>query len=175
MNPTQAQQSLKDAQTTNPMKIPSIGNYLTQDGQTAIVDDIAGDTCLGRISRGGDPVVWDRVTGKAFLANGTSAPHLSIVSTTPIPWRERIIQLIETAHRHSDRINRPYMLVSGSLCIAIGGGGGCVVLTKDGVEPVFLNSPEIIEAVDARLKELKEADLRHRDDANAAAIEALLQ
>ena len=177
MNPTQAQQSLKDAPTTTttPMKIPSIGNYLTQDGQTAIVDTLCGASCSGRVAGIKATVVWNRATGMASTYTGFPAPSLSIVSPTPIPWRERIIQLIETAHRHSDRINRPYMLVSGSLCIAIGGGGGCVVLTKDGVEPVFLNSPEIIEAVDARLKELKEADLRHRDVANAAAIEALLQ
>jgi len=168
MNQEQAQQS--------PMKIPSIGNYLTQDGQTAIVDDlISDDRCSGRIVHRHGPVVWDRDTGQALVSPCLPAPHLSIASPAPIPWRERIIRLIETANRHSDRINQPYALVSGSLCVAIGGGGGCVVLTKGGVEPVFLNSPEIIEAVDARLNELKEADLRHRDDANAAAIEALLQ
>jgi len=106
----------------------------------------------------------------SFMTN-----HEILVSPAPATWRERITQLINNAHRHSDRINRPYALVSGSLCISIGGGGGCVVLTKDGVKPVFLNSPEIIEAVDARLKELNEADFRCRDDANSAAIEAILQ
>ena len=157
------------------MKIPSTGNYLTQDGQTAIVEELGENLCLGRIAHRQGAVMWSRETGEAFVRPFVKIPSLSIVSPAPVPWRERILKLIETANRHSDRINRPYMLVSGSLCIAIGGGGGCVVLTKDGVEPVFLNSPEIIEAVDARLKELKEADLRHRDDAHSAAIEALLQ
>lgn len=101
---------------------------------------------------------------------------LSIVSPAPIPWRERILQLIETAHRHTDRINYPDTLVSGGLRIAIGGGGGCVVLTRDDVaEPVFLHSPEFVGVVDARLKELEAAALRYRDDANVLLIEALLQ
>lgn len=159
------------------MKIPSIGNYLTQDGQTAIVDDlISEDRCSGRIVHRHGPVVWDRYTGQALTPPCVPAPHLSIVSPAPIPWRERVIQLIETAHRHTDRINHPYTLVSGGLRIAIGGGGGCVVLTRDDVaDPVFLHSPEFVGAVDSRLKELKAAALRYRDDANVLLIEALLQ
>ena len=159
------------------MKTPSTGNYLTEDNQTAIVDDIiSDDRCSGRIAQRSGPVVWDRDTGQAFVLPCLPAPHLSITSPAPVPWRERILQLIETAHRHTDRINHPDTLVSGGLRIAIGGGGGCVVLTRDDVaEPVFLHSPEFVGAVDARLKELKIADLRYRDDANVLLIEALIQ
>ncbi len=158
------------------MKIPSIGNYLTEDKQTAIVEQLGEDLCLGRIAHQQGAVMWNRETGEAFVRPFVKVLSLSIVSPAPVPWRERIIQLIETAHRHTDRINHPDTLVSGGLRIAIGGGGGCVVLTRDDVaEPVFLHSPEFVGAVDARLKELKIADLRYRDDANVLLIEALIQ
>lgn len=157
------------------MKISSIGNYPTQGGQTAIVEDIAGDTCLGRISHGGGPVVWDRVTGKAFLANGTPAPSLSIVSPAPTPWRERIIQLIETA-RPMERPPSIYSLANGDLWIGRTslGTGGCLVVSKGG-EGLYLHSPELLGAFDARLAELRSATARAMDDAQAEAIEALLQ
>lgn len=158
------------------MKIPSIGNYLTEDNQTAIVDDIGENLCSGRVVPDHSYVVWRRDTGEAFVPPFVKTPSLSIISPAPIPWRERVIQLIETAHRHTDRINHPHTLVSGGLRIAIGGGGGCVVLTRDDVaEPVFLHSPEFVGVVDSRLKELETADLRYRDDANVLLIEALLQ
>jgi hypothetical protein len=157
------------------MKIPSIGNYLTQDNQTAIVEELGDLVCSGRIAHRPGSVTWSRLSGTClpFLSGDES---LSIVSSAPIPWRERILQLIETAHRDTDRINYPDTLVSGGLRIAIGGGGGCVVLTRDDVaEPVFLHSPEFVGVVDARLKELEAAALRYRDDANVLLIEALLQ
>jgi len=117
----------------------------------------------------------EHLSDRWIAARSTPISVAAMKAPEVAPWRERIIQLIETAHRHTDRINHPYTLVSGGLRIAIGGGGGCVVLTKDGVEPVFLNSPEFVGAVDSRLKELETADLRYRDDANALLIEAILK
>ena len=156
------------------MKIPSIGNYLTEGGRTAVVRSLGFTVCSGHV--GDHEVIWSLGSGCATSMQGNPLPLFNIVSPAPVPWRERIIQLIETAHRHTDRINHPDTLVSGGLRIAIGGGGGCVVLTRDDVaKPVFLHSPEFVGAVDARLKELKIANLRYRDDANVLLIEALLQ
>ena len=81
------------------MKIPSIGNYLTEGGYTAIVDTVGHCLCSGRVEPTNPYVVWDRDTGQAFAPPGGPAHSLSIVSPAPIPWRERILQLIETAHR----------------------------------------------------------------------------
>ena len=163
------------------MKIPSIGNYLTEGGRTAVVRSLGFTVCSGHV--GDHEVIWSLGSGCATSMQGNPLPLFNIVSPAPVPWRERIIQLIETAHRHTDRINHPDTLVSGGLRIAIGGvggggrcGGKCVVLARDDVaEPVFLLSPEFVGAVDARLKELETADLRYRDDANVLLIEALLQ
>lgn len=118
----------------------------------------------------------EHISDRWIAARSTPISVAAMKAPEVAPWRERVIQLIETAHRHTDRINHPDTLVSGGLRIAIGGGGGCVVLTRDDVaEPVFLHSPEFVGAVDARLKELKIADLRYRDDANVLLIEALIQ
>lgn len=155
-------------------KIPSIGNYLTQDSQTAIVEDIAGDTCLGRIAHKHGPVVWDRVTGKAFLANGTPARAFSIVSPAPIPWRERILKLIETARRDPTGSGR---LISGDVTFYM----DCSRVTVFREAPnnsrhtVYLKSPEIIGAFKARMTQLAAEAARAHDDAHSAAIEALLQ
>lgn len=167
MTTTQTKQS--------PMKIPSLGNYLTEDKQTAIVDTMGHCLCSGRVEPGYPYVVWDRDTGQAFTPPGGTANSLSIVSPAPIPWRERIIQLIETA-KPMERPSSVYSLANGDLWIGRTtlGAGGCLVVSKNG-ERLFLHSPELLGALDARLAELRSAAVRAMDDANSAAIEALLQ
>ena len=172
MNTTQAQQSLKDALTTAPMKIPSIGNYLTEDKQTAVVDTVGHCLCSGRVDPDYPYVAWDRETGQAFIPPGGTANSLSIVSPAPIPWRERIIQLIETAHRDTAG-----GLISGDVTFHM----DCSRVTVFREAPnnsrhtVYLKSPEIIGAFKTRMTQLAVEAARAHDDAHSAAIEALLQ
>jgi len=157
------------------MKIPSIGNYLTEDKQTAIVDTMGHCLCSGRVEPDYPYVVWDRDTGQAFIPPGGKVNSLSIVSPAPIPWRERILQLIETA-RPMERPSSIYSLANGDLWVGRTslGTGGCLVVSKGG-EGLHLHSPELLAAFDARLAELRSATARAVDDAQAEAIEALLQ
>ena len=172
MNTEQAQQSLKDTTTPTPMKIPSIGNYLTEDKQTAIVDTLCGASCSGRVAGIKATVVWNRATGMASTYTGFPAPSLSIVSPAPIPWRERIIQLIETAHRDTAG-----GLISGDVTFHM----DCSRVTVFREAPnnsrhtVYLKSPEIIGAFKARMTQLAAEAARAHDDTHSAAIEALLQ
>lgn len=156
------------------MKIPSIGNYLTEDKQTAIVDTMGHCLCSGRVEPGYPYVAWDRETGQAFIPPGGTANSLSIVSPAPIPWRERIIQLIETARRDPTGSGR---LISGDVTFYM----DCSRVTVFREAPnnsrhtVYLKSPEIIGAFKARMTQLAAEAARAMDDAHSAAIEALLQ
>lgn len=152
------------------MKIPSTGNYLTEDKQTAIVDELDEKLCYGRV--GDYPVIWEIATGKATSVWGKDVPSLSIVSPAPIPWRERILQLIETAHRAGGS-----SLVNGDITFYM----ECskVIVSREAPKnvrnSVHLTSPEIIGAFKARMTQLAAEAARARDDAHSTAIEALLQ
>lgn len=154
------------------MKIPSIGNYLTEDNQTAVVEELGENLCLGRIAHRQGAVMWYRETGEAFVPPFVKAPSLSIVSPAPIPWRERIIQLIETAHRVGVGI-----LISGDVTIYMECSKVAVsrVSSKNVCHIVYLASPEIIGAFKTRMTQLAAEAARAHDDSKAAAIEALLQ
>ena len=173
MNTEQAQQSLKDAITT-PMKIPSIGNYLTEDKQTAIVEELGENLCLGRIAHRQGNVFWDRHTGLAYTHAGPLPPSFSIVSPAPTPWRERILKLIETARRDPTGSGR---LICGDVTFYM----DCSRVTVFREAPnnsrhtVYLKSPEIIGAFKARMTQLAAEAARAHDDTHSAAIEALLQ
>ena len=156
------------------MKIPSIGNYLTEDKHTAIVEELGESLCLGRIAHRQGAVLWCRDTGDAFLPDGTPANLLSIASIVSTPWRERILQLIETAHRDPAGSGR---LVSGDVtfhmdCRRVTVSRGS---SKNVHHTVHLTSPEIIGAFKARMTQLAAEAARAHDDSKAAAIEALLQ
>lgn len=156
------------------MKIPSIGSYLTEDKQTAIVEELGDFLCLGRIAHRHGPVLWDRNTGQSFVPTGGTDPSLSIVSPAPIPWRERILKLIETARRDPTGSGR---LISGDVTFHM----DCSRVTVFREAPnnsrhtVYLKSPEIIGAFKTRMTQLAVEAARAHDDAHSAAIEALLQ
>lgn len=156
------------------MKIPSIGNYLTEDNQTAIVEELGEDLCLGRIAHRQGSVFWDLHTGLASTHTGPLPPSLSIVSSAPIPWRERILQLIETAHRDPAGGAR---LISSDVTFHM----DCSRVTvfrespKNARHTVHLTSPEIIGAFKARMTQLAAEAARAHDDSKTTAIEALLQ
>lgn len=172
MNTEQAQQSLKDAITT-PMKIPSIGNYLTEDKQTAIVEELGENLCLGRIAHRQGAVMWIRETGEAFVHPFVKIQSLSIVSPAPIPWRERIIQLIETAHWPPEGGS----LINGDTTFSMDYSRVAVFrkAPNNSRHTVYLKSPEIIGAFKARMTQLAAEAARAHDDTHSAAIEALLQ
>lgn len=156
------------------MKIPSIGNYLTEDKQTAIVEELGENLCLGRIVHRLGTVMWSRETGEAFVRPFVKIQSLSIVSPATIPWRERIIQLIETARRDPTGSGR---LISGDVTFHM----DCSRVTVFREAPnnsrhtVYLKSPEIIGAFKTRMTQLAAEAARAHDDAKATAIEALLQ
>lgn len=268
------------------MKIPSIGNYPTQGGQTAIVDAIGHRLCAGRVEPDYPYVVWNRDTGQAFVPPRGSAQPLSIVSPAPAvtsiipgievaserqcedmvkwvercqkltpatqrppwyrllaagdtfrdedgivytvvsvdesgradiewfspsckrllrsqehlsdrwiavrskpisvaamnapevaqvaPWRERIIQLIETARRDPTGSGR---LISGDVTFYMDCSRVTVFreASNNSRHTVYLKSPEIIGAFKARMTQLAAEAARAHDDAKATAIEALLQ
>lgn len=158
----------------NPMKIPSIGTYLTEDKQTAVVEELGVSLCSGRVEPDHPYVVWIRETGEALVPPFVKAPSLSIISPTPIPWRERILQLIETAHRDPAGSGR---LISGDVTFHMDCRRVTVsrVSSKNVCHIVYLASPEIIGAFKARMTQLAAEAARAHDDSKAAAIEALLQ
>lgn len=155
------------------MKIPSIGNYLTEDKQTAIVDTLCGASCSGRVAGIKATVVWNRATGMASTYTGFPAPSLSIVSPAPIPWRERIIQLIETAHWPPEGGS----LINGDTTFSMDYSRVAVFrkAPNNSRHTVYLKSPEIIGAFKARMTQLAAEAARAHDDTHSAAIEALLQ
>lgn len=156
-------------------KIPSIGNYLTEDKQTAIVEELGENLCLGRIAHRQGTVMWIRETGEAFVRPFAKIQSLSIVSPAPIPWRERILKLIETARRvggvgDGDLVNGDitFYMEDGQLIVFRKGPGNVR-------HTVALSSPELIGAFKARMTQLAAEAARAHDDTHSAAIEALLQ
>lgn len=91
-----------------------------------------------------------------------------LISPAPPTWRERVLKLIEGATLDaSDRI-----LVNGEFRITTPVSGLVIKRGTDGVE---LKSMELFEAACKRRDELWREHKRAYDDANAEAIERILQ
>lgn len=89
----------------------------------------------------------------------------------PKDWREKIIQLIETAELTGPAND----LKNGSVEFFRGLSGDYVNMWRKGVDAtVTLHSPEFIGAADARRTELLRAKRRAKDDAQLKAIERIL-
>ena len=84
-------------------------------------------------------------------------------------WREKIIQLIETATMHELTEKD---LVNGD--IHLGLFEECVYVGKSGNHIATLWSPEIVGAAQVRRDELLRARRRSKDDAQSEAIERIL-
>ena len=87
----------------------------------------------------------------------------------PKDWREKIIQLIETATMDELTENA---LTNGD--IHFGLFAECVYVSKPDTQTIILWSPEIVGAAHVRRDELLRAKRRAQDDAQVKAIERIL-
>ena len=132
------------------------------DGSTAYLGALSGIVLVrylsGRTEQWHNEELYDAIKAR-----------LSPVQPTP-SWREKIIQLIETAELFG-----PMDLKNGDLVFSKSFNGDCVTMWgKDGASPVTLQSPEFVGAAEARITELFRARRRAKDDAQSEAIERIL-
>lgn len=147
------------------MKITSTGNYLTRDWTSARVTRIdSSGSPIGFVGK--DGMVW--CTDEGHVHSDRREHPLDIVSAST--WRERVLKLIEGATIcRSD----PDAMFSGDFVFHNHGTSIDIYRADD--KCIGLRSPEFIDAFNARMTKLRSDADRAYDDANAEAIERILQ